>query len=410
MLKRLLALLLALLCLPVAALAEDETRVAEAVMPEAAEMEELPVPEDYLRRSIPQFLLDSGHENRVYAPLNVYLALGMLAEAADGDTRGQLLALLGAEDLETVRAEAAAILNANTREDKQMVRSFAASLWLDESIPYRQDTLEAIARNYFASVYQGEAGSDTLTAALRSWLNEHTGGLLEAQANGIELPPDTLLALATTVYFRGRWDWEFSPEATSPETFHAPDGDTTCDFMHSSGSDTVWFGKGFAASRREFQGWDSNMWFILPDEGVSVDDLLESGAVLDFLIGAGEGVTSKYAVVNLAVPKFDVVSDADLCSGLQALGVTDAFDAARADFSALTEAEIPAFVSRVQHAARVQIDEEGAVATAYTVVILGEGAAAPPEEEIDFVLDRPFLFVITDAQGLPMFVGVVNQP
>ena len=259
-------------------------------------------------------------------------------------------------------------------------------------------------------MYQGEAGSDTLTAALRSWLNEHTGGLLEAQANGIELPPDTLLALATTVYFRGRWDWEFSPEATSPETFHAPDGDTTCDFMHSSGSDTVWFGKGFAASRREFQGWDSNMWFILPDEGVSVDDLLESGAALDFLIGAGEGVTSKYAVVNLAVPKFDVVSDVDLCSGLQALGVTDAFDAARADFSALTEEEIPAFVSRVQHAARVQIDEEGAVATAYTVVILGEGAAAPPEEEIDFVLDRPFLFVITDAQGLPMFVGVVNQP
>ena len=90
--------------------------------------------------------------------------------------------------------------------------------------------------------------------------------------------------------------------------------------------------------------------------------------------------------------------------------MTDAFDAARADFSALTEEEIPAFVSRVQHAARVQIDEEGAVATAYTVVILGEGAAAPPEEEIDFVLDRPFLFVITDAQGLPMFVGVVNQP
>ena len=34
----------------------------------------------------------------------------------------------------------------------------------------------------------------------------------------------------------------------------------------------------------------------------------------------------------------------------------------------------------------------------------------PTEDEIDFVLDRPFLFVITGAQGLPLFVGVVNQP
>ena len=34
----------------------------------------------------------------------------------------------------------------------------------------------------------------------------------------------------------------------------------------------------------------------------------------------------------------------------------------------------------------------------------------PPDEEIDFTLDRPFLFVVTGAGNLPLFVGIVNQP
>ncbi len=71
--------------------------------------------------------------------------------------------------------------------------------------------------------------------------------------------------------------------------------------------------------------------------------------------------------------------------------------------------DMPAYVSKAEHAARVTVDEEGVVAAAYTVLAMS-GAAAPPEDEIDFVLDRPFLFVITGAHGLPLFVGVVNQP
>ena len=33
-----------------------------------------------------------------------------------------------------------------------------------------------------------------------------------------------------------------------------------------------------------------------------------------------------------------------------------------------------------------------------------------PEEEVDFVLDRPFLFAITGVDNLPLFVGLVNRP
>ena len=67
------------------------------------------------------------------------------------------------------------------------------------------------------------------------------------------------------------------------------------------------------------------------------------------------------------------------------------------------------FLSSAKHAVRVAIDEEGVTAAAYTVM-MEAGAAEPPDEEIDFTLDRPFVFAITARSGLPLFVGIVNAP
>ena len=152
------------------------------------------------------------------------------------------------------------------------------------------------------------------------------------------------------------------------------------------------------------------MWFLLPDEGVSPEELLAGGAALDFLRAPAEWENAKEVTVHLSVPKFDVRSDLDLISGLQAMGITDVFDATTSDFTPLMDGAEGLSVTQAQHAARVTIDEEGCTAAAYTVIMVGEGAEMPPEEEVDFVLDRPFLFAITDGGGLPLFVGVVNRP
>ena len=48
-------------------------------------------------------------------------------------------------------------------------------------------------------------------------------------------------------------------------------------------------------------------------------------------------------------------------------------------------------------------------AAAYTEMRLS-GASMPPEDEMDFVLDRPFLFAVISDDQMPLFVGIVNQP
>ena len=151
------------------------------------------------------------------------------------------------------------------------------------------------------------------------------------------------------------------------------------------------------------------MWFILPDEGATPEQLLNDPQVMEFLLQKGEWANNKHLIVNKAIPKFDVVSQLDLCDGLKALGITDVFDYETSDFSPMTTDLDEIFLSQVKHDARVTIDEEGCTAAAYTVMAMA-GAGMPPKEEVDFVLDRPFLFAITGYDGLPLFVGVVNQP
>ena len=152
------------------------------------------------------------------------------------------------------------------------------------------------------------------------------------------------------------------------------------------------------------------MWFILPDEDVSADELLQDEQMMEFVLSDKyEWENNEYVTVHLSVPKFDVSSDLDLISDLKALGVTDVFDPAISDFTPMTSDTGDIYLSQAKHAARVKIDEEGCTAVAYTAMAVS-GASMPPEEEVDFILDRPFIFVITGSGELPLFVGIVNQP
>lgn len=368
--------------------------------------------EDFFAAGIRQFLTGGAGENRVYSPVNVCMALSMLAELTDGDSRDQILTLLGQDSIQDLRTQAGLLWRANYCDDGATTSILANSLWLNQEVRFVPETMETLAERYYASSYQGEMGSAAFDQALRDWISQQTGGLLQEQAAGLRLAPETVLALASTIYFRARWGSEFQESRTAPQVFHGPEGDLTCDFMHQSGSNTYFWGERFSAVSVGLDNYGGTMTFLLPDEGVSPEDLLADGQAMEFLLmdDKWDGwANRKGLIVNLAMPKFDVSSDLDLISGLQALGITEVFDPQVSDFTPMTKEVEGIYVSQAEHAARVAVDEEGVTAAAYTVMSMC-GAGAPPEEEVDFVLDRPFLFVITGVDGLPLFVGVVNRP
>ena len=146
--------------------------------------------------------------------------------------------------------------------------------------------------------------------------------------------------------------------------------------------------------------------FVLPDEGVSPRELLADPEFLGSLdVHGGDGI---YGEVQWSVPKFDVGSDLDLKSTLAGLGITSVLDAEAADFSPLTGTD-PVWLDQAKQIARVQVDEQGIVAAAVTL-LAAEGMGGPPEDPQICVmdLDRPFLFVIRSGD-VNLFVGVVDS-
>jgi len=333
----------------------------------------------------------------------------MLAETTDGNSRKQILELLGADSLDTLRSQAQALWHASYCNDGILTSILASSLWLDEEVDFKQDTLNNLAENYYASSFSGEMGSNEFNEALQSWINEQTGGLLENQASGLKMTPETLLALATTIYFKAEWSDQFSESLTKQDIFHTADGDVDCDFMCQSTGRNYYKGEQFSAVGLSLQR-SGSMWLLLPEEGVDAEELLADSQVTEFLGQGAEWENREYLLVNLSIPKFDVASDLDLIPGLQELGITDVFDSSVSDFSPLAEGMKGVTLSEAKHAARVAVDEEGVTAAAYTVMMMNETAMMEPEKEVDFVLDRPFLFVITSQEGLPLFAGLVHTP
>lgn len=364
---------------------------------------------DFFRRSIPEFL--SGDGNRAYSPINVYMALAMLAEVTDGSSRQQILDLLGVGSVEALRTQVGHVWNAHYCDDSQTTTLLANSLWLDSAYTFDPDTTLALAHQYYASVFQGDLGTEELDRQLRAWLDSQTGGLLQEHSSQLELPEESVFALASTIYFAAGWESEFSQDETADGIFHCGDHDLRTPFMNKTLSfGTYYRGEGFGAVGLDLQNRNT-MWLILPDEGVTVEEVLDSAEYLELIQSPGSWADKSTLKIHLSLPKFDIDSSIDLCDGLKALGVTHVFDPTVSDFSPMVSSDAEVYVDQIQHAVRVAADEEGVVAAAYTVIITeATGAPTPPTDEIHFTLDRPFLFTITSQDQLPLFAGVVEQP
>lgn len=363
---------------------------------------------DFYGKTINAFLTDSNGENRVYSPVNLYFALAMAAEITDGNSRGEISELLGVKDIETLRKQSELLWKSTYRDDGATTSVLANSVWLNRDIDFKKDALEALAEKYYASSFSGDPKSEEMNTALREWLDVQTGGLLKSAAENMKLDPETVVALCSAVYFRAKWDSVFSENENDFRQFHGSKGDIEKEFMNKTFQyGPYYYGEDFGAIYMRFAE-GGGMWIILPDEGKSPDDVLKSGEYLKMICDNENWADSKRVKVNCSLPKFDAESELDLRKGLERLGIEEIFDFKKADFSPLSDSGEIA-VTEVKQTARVAIDEEGCTAAAYTAMIAA-GAAIPPEDEVDFVVDRPFVFAVMGDCEQPLFVGSVYEP
>lgn len=360
----------------------------------------------FFEKMIPEFSEDAKEQNLVFSPMNVYMTLAMLAETTEGNSRQQILDLLGARSIEELRENAKNIGELHYRNEKT-VNIMANSLWLRNDTEYKEETLDVLKTSYYTDTFQGVMGSDDYNQLLKDWINEKTGNMISEKAANLSFDKDTSLGLASTIHFQAKWVDPFQKENTAEGIFHAKNGDINAMFMARELEEKYCWGDRFGAVCVPLDG-KARMWFLLPDEGVTSEQLLEDEEAVKFLYESGEWQNNKRMKIRLKVPGFDIQSSVNLQKAMTDLGITDVFNKEAADFKTLTDTNV--FLTSAEQTVRMMIDEEGVAAAAYTI-LKGATAEAPPEEEMDFVVDRPFVCVITiDPSTMPLFVAVINTP
>ena len=256
-----------------------------------------------------------------------------------------------------------------------------------------------------------EFGTQQTDAMITKWISDETRGLLEPQ---ITTSKGDVATLINTIYFKDQWMQAFTEGATASDVFHADSGDVNADFMHvTTDYGTYIVGDDFTAAQMPFSG-GSNCTFFLPNAGVELSQLVESPEALAALISAQP---NSDAQIQWSVPKFETSSTfGDLVDCAEALGITDIFDPTGEDMFrnmivAETAADMNFYVNDAIQETTISLDEFGVEAAAYTMLTVKATSLAPePTEVVEFVLDRPFAYIITAPDNTPLFIGVVANP
>ncbi len=365
-------------------------------------------------------LFQEKGENAAYSPINLYMTSSMLAEMADGATRQQLLSILGTEDIGTLQNQNNSLWNAvyDYGDNTDFPCKLANSLWIRNNLLCKKSTITTLATRYHASSYQGEVG-EQMDQAIQAWVNRETGGKLQKEAKGIQTQEDTACVLMSTLHLQDQWVTPFDENSTLQNMFNTQNGEEILtDFMNQTIYANVLEGKNYLAASLNMEGGRS-MRIVLPDKGMDIDEFIQEDGedALANVCGSKMDEVGKSELI-LSLPKFSFHSTLDMVPVLQGLGVQDAFDHS-ADFSNLQTDEIDGtqekkiasiFVNKVNQSSVISVDETGCSVDSFTEVQMlckGEGIA---DERYFMNCNRPFLFVITSGEGLPIFMGVVNYP
>uniref|UniRef100_A0A672IN70 Serpin peptidase inhibitor, clade E (nexin, plasminogen activator inhibitor type 1), member 3 n=1 Tax=Salarias fasciatus TaxID=181472 RepID=A0A672IN70_SALFA len=338
------------------------------------------------------------------SPVGVSLSLALLQLGARGNTLAQLEETLG--------------FNANDAQVRSLLLGSQGDLGNSSRGLWLQQTCTLLV----------QSGVDLLTSFTRSaaaWghaaivranfsQDNHTGSQGERAAAGVrEVSTQgeraaAGVALISTVAFRGVWQTQFQFSNTQNLPFTLPDGSSVKVAMMYQAAE-VGFGQFRTGSDQRYTvldlpylGGSLSLQVVLPSERKTPLSSLESRLSARQLASWEAGL--RRTKMDVFLPRFRMQRRFSLRAALPAMGVSDAFSAAAADFTGMSEDGL--YVSDAFHEVRMEVTEDGTKASAATAMVLLKRSRAPV-----FKADRPFLFLLRHINtGSILFMGRVMNP
>ncbi len=358
--------------------------------------------------------LASEEGNLFYSPGSISLALAMTYAGASGETQAEMAKTLHfPQDAEQLH-QAMQVLQEFWRQPSKQTGvelNIANRLWGQENYEFRPEFLKVTRTNYGAELVELDfAKSDAARQRINDWVAKQTEKKITDLIPQGGLSPEAKLVLTNAVYFLGSWDSPFNAERTKKEPFHvAAEEKIDVDMMFQA--ETFQYGENDLLQVLELPYAERNfsMFVFLPREVDGLAKLEEQMTAENVRTWIQE--VYRENEVRVSLPKFKTVSQFELGSVLQQLGMSTAFKAEAADFSGMTGGK-DLFISAVHHKAFVDVNEKGTEAAAATGVVMAPTSAPiEPEEPKVFRADHPFVFVIRDNRTeMLLFVGRMVNP
>ena len=384
--------------------AENPDRWAEQMSFQKTELIDQTMNSDPFDERLLGFLSRNAEGNYMASPLSFRYALGLLLAGAEGETKAELLNALGVSTEEEwidycldfngfVEYFAAGLEREIADFEEEVSRGWipadsaapfralrvANSVWKADWIQesFKDAYRESIERNY-AAEYRSFTPENAVEK-INEWADIKTEHMIPKLLPE-NYPTDGLaVVLMNALYFKDSWQNEFPKHLTKEDDFHARDGQTVK--------------KEFMTTEKHFSYYEDEdtQLVILPMKG---------GVSMAFVLGSREGIAGKISKassenVRVKIPKMDLETDfsnGEFVDFLKASGVSLAFNADRADFSAMIDHQV--YVSDIIQKTRIKLDEEGVEAAAVTAIMMAEGAYIEPNEPKVFTADEPFSFFI----------------
>jgi len=355
--------------------------------------------------------------NLFFSPYSIFVALAMARAGAAGETASQMDAVLHLprEGVAQGHRELAQQLEPpllaerdeeGTRRTPAYQLNIANALWGQEDLPFQKGFLAVLEDDYGAPLVRVDfEKSGEVRDRINAWVAEQTRERIKNIIPEGQPSPDVRLALANAIYLKASWADPFPAGRTAEAPFTMSAGDeVTAHFMHQTQRLGYAGMGGVQVLSLPYRDARMSMIILLPRKNSSLEGLearLDPEQLATWLSAL------RPTRVRVALPRFEFESFFDLTETLAEMGMRDAFDGGRADFSNMTEVEL--FISLVMHKAFVAVDEQGTEATAATAVLMATGA--PAEPTVEFRADHPFLFLIQHRDtGAILFFGRVADP
>ena len=318
--------------------------------------------------------------NLAVSPYSAGVALSMLAEGAEGQTKAEFNKALNdclfkSEDL--------------GGNDKITVNS-VNSLWVDDNFSVRNRYVSLMQKDFDALVTTLSFSDPATVKAINNWCSEHTNGKITEIID--ELSPNDVMVLVNALYFKAPWLNPFDEHMTSSAKFHGSKSVSDVDMMARKAYMNYAEYNGCQLVELPYEGGRYAMYVLLPPEDMDINELIGYLSQESY-DAAMNSLQSKE--VLLKMPKVKVETSLLLNQSLQHMGIRTAFTGA-ADFKGISEMG-PLSLGLVKQKCYVEISEKGTEAAAVTSAQI-RMTALRPSQYVRMTVDRPYLFFVTDKQ------------